>query len=306
MRAAPRGGPRGARPRRHRPRDRPVLHRDQAGLGPAARGGRERRGGGDRRFLARGASLRRPRPRHGRIQCLAHAPVRHRRRRMEREHGGRIPGSVGQSPTRRRFERPHLRVQARGVWGCGGADHGHRGRPAGRAVRPGVHRGRDGQEHVWDRLVRPHADRAASRRVRLGNAHDGRVAEVGKAQLRAGGGDLRHRRGPAVAARRSRHHRQRVRGGPARLVRARRRRRVPGARVHRPRGAPLGPVRARNHHRADARFQPGPSRARGGRGDGLPDQGRGRGHGARHGQAADRAPGRRRRGCHGRALPVPG
>ena len=89
--------------------------------------------------------------------------------------------------------------------------------------------------------------------------------------LRARGGDLRHRRRGAMAARRARDRRRggrdRGHGGLARVQRRRLLR--PGA--DRPRLAPLGPLRARDDRRPDQGDDPRPPRPGGARGDRLPD-----------------------------------
>ena len=77
--------------------------------------------------------------------------------------------------------------------------------------------------------------------------------------------------GDPVAARRARHHRRRGRDRPARRERRRHRRRARRPRVHRPRLAVVGPVRARHGARHHPRHGPRASRARGRRVDGVPD-----------------------------------
>ena len=92
--------------------------------------------------------------------------------------------------------------------------------------------------------------------------------------LRARGGDLRHRRGGAVAARPARDHQDGGRDRGARPLARLERRRLPRAGLHRARLAALGRVRARDARGADPRRRPGAPRARRARGDGLPDGGR--------------------------------
>ena len=126
-------------------------------------------------------------------------------------------------------------------------------RPAVGAVRAGVLRAGDGQEHLRHRLVRarePRPDRAAARG---GPAHDRRLEARRRHHVRDGGRDLRDRRRGAVAARRAADHRARRRDRAARRERARRRRRDVRPGVHRARLALLGPVRARHRARPHAR-----------------------------------------------------
>ena len=85
---------------------------------------------------------------------------------------------------------------------------------------------------------------------------------AGRAELCAGRQHLHRRRGGAMAARRARHHPQRVRGGKPGGERAGQRRGLSGAGIRRPRRAALGPVRARGDPRPHARHHGGPSGAR--------------------------------------------
>ena len=98
--------------------------------------------------------------------------------------------------------------------------------------------------------------------------------------------------------------RRRDRG--ARRIARLQRRRLLRAGPDRARLAPLGPVRARDDRGPDARHRSRASRARGARGDRLPDGRCGRGDGGGLGQAARRAAGRRRRGRQRVADAVPG
>ena len=90
-------------------------------------------------------------------------------------------------------------------------------------------------------------------------------------RVRARGGGVRHRRRRAVAARRARGHLGGRRDrGPGRVARLERRRLL-RAGADRARLAALGPLRARHDRRPHPRHRPGPPRARGARGDRLPD-----------------------------------
>ena len=129
------------------------------------------------------------------------------------------------------------------------ADHRHRRRPAGGALRPGVLRARHGQEHLRHRLLPADEHRAAPARVGQPAAHDDRVGDR-HAALRARRRRVRRRRRRAVAARRARVHRSLRADRSAGRKRARHRRRVSRARVHRPRQPALGRVRARHDARA--------------------------------------------------------
>ena len=177
---------------------------------------------------------------------------------------------VGRRLRRHRRRRPHRRDPRR---------------PAGCPLRPGLPRAGHGQEHLRhrDRSCSPTSARAVpSRSKACSRRSPGSSATARtRGRLRARGRHLRDRRGGAVAARRARRHRRRRRvGGPGR-VGARQRRARPGAGVHRPRLAVVGPVRprrrARHHPRLDVRA-PGPGHARV---DGLPDPRRARRHGRR-------------------------
>ena len=143
---------------------------------------------------------------------------------------------------------PRPRDQRR--WTCPGAV-GHRRRPAGRAVRPGLFHARHGQEHLWHGLLHADEHRHGAARVPQPAADDRRLASQRRAAaLRARGQRLRRRRGGAVAARRARPDREFRRRGGAGGHRARQRRRLPRAGVHRPRQPALGSARARHDRRA--------------------------------------------------------
>ena len=97
--------------------------------------------------------------------------------------------------------------------------------------------------------------------------------------LRPGGGDLRHRRGRAVAARRPRAVQPRRRDRSARRERRRQRWRLHRSRVHRARFAVVGSLRPRHGARDHPRHHQGAPRPRRRRGDGVPDPRRHRGDG---------------------------
>ena len=102
-------------------------------------------------------------------------------------------------------------VRTRDALGVDDSDSRRRRRSAGGAVRPGMLDAGHGQEHVRHRRVSAAQRRATSgprRRRRI--AHDDRVRRDGRAGVRARGGDLHRRRGGAMAARRTRHHRERA------------------------------------------------------------------------------------------------
>ena len=120
-------------------------------------------------------------------------------------------------PERALPERPALdgdarrhdrRRAARARRGAGG---GHRRRPAGGALRAGVPRPRDGQEHLRHRVVRARERRGRAARRPARAARDGRLGHRRAALLRPGGRDLRHRRRDPVAARRAGDHQRRRR-----------------------------------------------------------------------------------------------
>ena len=134
---APGRGSRGARPRAHRPRPRPVLLGDEDRVAAAKRPRGERRGLRDDRLLARPQAHRPPRDRpHERV---ADDALRHRRAslgpralRAVRRRPGAARRAVAVRPRLRDDERVRLR----------GAGRRDRRRPAGGAVRPGLPRSR--------------------------------------------------------------------------------------------------------------------------------------------------------------------
>ncbi len=277
-------GPRGGRAREDRPPARSLLLRHQAHLAPragegpaAARRGR-RRPVRHRRLLASLEAHRRPRPRHGRHQRLAHPAVRHSRAPLAPRPALPLRGAGGHASAggakRRRVRRdlggrPAARRHPRGRRGGG---------PAGRALRSGLLGGRNGQEHLRHGLF-PHDE-------------DGRRAPIrgrrppGHALLRSGRppglrpGRLRlHRRGRRpVVARRARLGGGRRGDGGCGPRHPRHHGRLRGARVCRARRALLGHGRARGRGGADPRRGPPADRARHPGEHRLPDARRGGRH----------------------------
>ena len=186
----------------------PVLHRHQADLarhrGAAyLGGGAERPGRGrHRRLLHRGQADPRPVACHRSVERIPHAAVRHPLRAVV---GGALRSAAG--PDRRaaadrsvvRGHRPHRPV---GLPRAGPAHRRHRGRPAGRAVRPDLLRAGPHQVHLRHRVLRPDEHRGQTRRQRVRAGDDGGVGASGRAaHVCPRGLDLRDRRGHPVAAR---------------------------------------------------------------------------------------------------------
>ena len=180
-------------------------------------GGRPRPRAGDGRQLDRLEPHRWRDPRHRRHQRGPHHALRHRLAAMacrpvlavRRTHGGSAAGAALQRPVRRhRLER---RVRP------GRADHRCRRRSARGPLRPGRLRAGRRQEHLRHRLVRADERRGGAPTARGRPAHHRRLAAGHPAgtgpDVRAGGGDLRHRGGRPVASRRTR---DRHRGRPDR------------------------------------------------------------------------------------------
>ena len=143
--------------------------------------------------------------------------------------------SSGRFGLHRRRQRP-----ARGHPGVG-----HRRRPAGGAVRPGLPRAGHDEEHLRHRQLRAHARGRHLPRAGRGPADDrGLDPRRRHPRLRARGRDLRHRRRRAVAPRRARDHRAGRGHGPLAASVARHGGRRAGARLHRARQPVVGSLRA--------------------------------------------------------------
>ena len=134
LRRAQGGGLRAARARAHRPRPRPVLlgHEDRVAAEERRHRGRGRRLRHDR-LLARAQALRRPR--HRLLERLADAALRHLQARLG-------PGALRAARRRSGIaaDAAALRPRLRDDEGLRrrGPGRGHRRRPAGGAVRPGL------------------------------------------------------------------------------------------------------------------------------------------------------------------------
>ena len=138
----------------------------------------------------------------------------------------------------------------------------HRGRPAGGALRPGVHEARHGEEHLRHRLLHADEHRHEADRVEEQSAHHGRLAHRRPHRVRARRQHLHRGRRGAMAARRARHHSVVGGGGGAGRQVSGHRRRLSGAGLCRTRRAALGSVRARDDRRPDARDDEGAHRPR--------------------------------------------
>ena len=165
LRRAQGGGPRAAVPRAHRAGARPLLLRARKiewlvneGHGDALLR--------DDRLVARAQAVRRARDRLH--QRLAHAAVRHPR------------AQVGPRAVRDPPRRPRLAARAATQRRGGGGDERvrrqraagrHGRRPAGRPLRPGLPRGRAGQEHLRHGLVRAPARRGRGAQAARRPAH---------------------------------------------------------------------------------------------------------------------------------------
>ena len=248
----------------HRARARPVLLGDQDRVAAGERRRPARAGPGRPRGVRDDRRVDRLQPdrraRHRPVERLADAALRHR---------AAAPGTpscsscfgvperalpeVRPSAGSRRHDARRTRCTATRSPVCG-----RRGRPAGGALRPGLPRRRDGQEHLRDRVVRAASTPADARRRRRAACSTTVAWGIGdRARLRARGGDLRHRRRGPVAARRPRHDRRGRRDrGAGRLARVQRRRLL-RAGADRARLAALGPGRARDDRRAHPRAPAG-------------------------------------------------
>src|SRR6266705_3094486 len=162
-----------------------------------------------------------------------------------------------------------------------GPDRRDGGRPAGRAVRPGVHPARDGEEHLRHRLLHAHEHGSEADRLQEQSPDHGGVAHREAHRVRPGRQHFHRRGGGAVAARRPRDHQVVVRGGSPGLAGDRSAGGVPRPRVRRPGGAALGSIRARPARRRHARHDGGAYRARGARGNCVPGGGCAAGDGGR-------------------------
>ena len=208
--------------------------------------------------------------RHRRHQRLAHAAVRHHTRRLGRRAAGapRHPARV--LPEVRAVQRRRRRDRAAPAR-RGAADRRHRRRPAGGALRPaastpGMAKNTYGTGCFM--LMNTGASAVASRnRLLTTIAWRGLPGRPHLSTPRRQ--RLRRRRRRAVAARRPGDHPDGA-GDRALAAQVRRhRRRLPRARLRRPRRAALGRLRARHDRRAHARHHARPPRARRARGDRL-------------------------------------
>ncbi len=134
---------------------------DKDRLDSRQRAGRARAGRGGRSPLRHGRHLadletdQRPqRPRDRPEQRLAHAALQHSHRRV-----GPGPAQALQHPRRPAARGPHIERSLRRNQHLArlakDAHRGHRGRPAGRSLRPDVRASRPGQEHLRHRLLPP-------------------------------------------------------------------------------------------------------------------------------------------------------
>ena len=265
LRGAARKRPCALDPVAHRPVDRFVFFGDQdqvaAGSRPrGTRAGATRRAGlRHRGQLVAVAAHRRQGARERCQQCLAHHAVRHPQEPM----GCRAARAAG----RARVDAAGGAAFERAVWfdRTGPVRRTHhdrrrRRRPAKRLVRPGLLRGRHGQEHLRHRML--HADAYRRPVPELGQ----RLADHQRRADRQSGGvcDRRQRvrwwRGRAVAAGRAPcHQKQRRSAGPGR-ERPGFRRCHGGPGVHRVGRALLETRCPRHHHGADARHDRGAHR----------------------------------------------
>ena len=166
-------------------------------------------------------------------------------------------GRLARDPRRARAARRH-------------PDHRRRRRPAGGAVRPGLHRAGRRQVHLRDGaflLMNIGAEPQSSTRGLLTTVAWTLGTDGDADRLRARGQRVHRGRAGAVAARRAGHHRQGRRHRGARALGARFGRRHHRAGADRSRRAALARRRARSHRRADARHDEGPHRARRAGGD---------------------------------------
>ena len=177
----------------------------------------------------------------------------------------------------------------------GGPDRRGRGRPAGRALRPGLLRARHGEEHLRHRRLpraqhgRPPGDQPPR------PPDDALLRRPRGRRLRPRGLGLRGRRRRAVAARRDGPRAHRGGDGPDRRERAGHPGRLRRAGLHRPRRALLGRRGARRDPGAHPRGGARPPRPRDAREPRLPEPRRHRRDERGVRRAAARAAGGRRR-----------
>ena len=236
----------------------PYFSAHQGRLDPRqrARRPRARRGRRSRvrhhRQLAHLEAHRRQGARHRSDQRLAHPALRHPRPRLGSRAAAALRRADGDGARGAAVERRHRRDRAAPPRRAG-ADRGHRRRPAGRALRPGLLRARHGEEHLRHRLLRADADRQRGGRLGARPGDHDRLRRGRGADLRARRLGLHRRRADPVAARRPQdpEERRRERGAGAQgRLDARRLRR---AGLRRSRRAVLGSRRARRHPRPHAR-----------------------------------------------------
>ena len=103
------------------------------------------------RFLARLEADRRRDARHRRVEREPHAAVRHPARRLGRRAAGAARHAARRAAAGRRLVGRRARETL--LDGVQRADRGHRGRPAGGAVRAGVPLAGTGEEHLRHRLL---------------------------------------------------------------------------------------------------------------------------------------------------------
>ena len=275
LRRAARRGPRGAGPRAHRPRPRPLLLRHQDRVAAAQRRGGRAGGVRHGRLLAAVQADRPPRDRlHERLadDAVRHPPARLGRGAAASCSASTRRGCPSRCPPPTSTGRP--RSSAARCRSPGSPATSRRRCSARPASSPARRRTPTG----------PAASSCSTPATEAPEPAEGLLTTVACAprrggRLRARGLDLRHRRRRAVAARRARDHR---RGGgergAGRLARGQRRRLLrPGA--DRARLAPLGPLRARHDRRPHPRQRSRPPGAGGAGGDRLPDRRRGAGRG---------------------------
>jgi glycerol kinase len=145
-----------------------------------------------------------------REQRLTHDAVRHPHRRLGRRAAAALRHAALDAAHRAPVQRSARRMRFRPA-GRGGPDRGHRRRPAGRAVRPGLHHpGMVKNTYGTGCFMLMHTGAA---RKRSGNGLITTAAAqpaAAAARVCAGGQRLHRRRGRAVAARRARAIRLRI------------------------------------------------------------------------------------------------